>query len=162
MAGSEAMQLTLQALWLVLLLSAPPVLVAAIVGLLVAIIQAATQIQEQTFQYAAKFAAFESRMIADQARERMHYAARLESFEETLRNKETELLEANGQVRRLKSERDKLKETTTMQSRLWVASNKQNAHDYGRRRGQMLWDALNEETAQNKGRLRGQVELLNN
>ncbi|MBK1613164.1 EscS/YscS/HrcS family type III secretion system export apparatus protein [Rubrivivax gelatinosus] len=54
MAGSEAMQLTLQALWLVLLLSAPPVLVAALVGLLIAIVQAATQIQEQTFQYAAK------------------------------------------------------------------------------------------------------------
>lgn len=57
MAVSEAMQLTLQALWLVLLLSAPPVLVAAIVGLLVAILQAATQIQEQTFQYALKLLA---------------------------------------------------------------------------------------------------------
>lgn len=54
MSGSEAMQITIQALWLVLLLSAPPVLVAALVGLLVAIIQAATQIQEQTFQYALK------------------------------------------------------------------------------------------------------------
>lgn len=57
MAGSEAMQLTLQALWLVLLLSAPPVLAAALVGLLVAILQAATQIQEQTFQYALKLVA---------------------------------------------------------------------------------------------------------
>lgn len=54
MASGEAMQLTLQALWLVLLLSAPPVLAAAVVGLLIAILQAATQIQEQTFQYAAK------------------------------------------------------------------------------------------------------------
>jgi type III secretion protein S len=52
---SEALQLTYQALWLVLVLSAPPVLVAAIVGLLIAFVQAATQIQEQTFQYAAKF-----------------------------------------------------------------------------------------------------------
>ena len=52
---SEAMQLTYQALWLVLVLSAPPVIVAAIVGLLIAFVQAATQIQEQTFQYAAKF-----------------------------------------------------------------------------------------------------------
>ncbi len=51
----EAMQLTYQALWLVLVLSAPPVIVAAIVGLLIAFVQAATQIQEQTFQYAAKF-----------------------------------------------------------------------------------------------------------
>ena len=54
MDGGEALRLTLQALWLVLLLSAPPVVAAAIVGLLIAILQAATQIQEQTFQYAAK------------------------------------------------------------------------------------------------------------
>jgi type III secretion protein S len=52
---SEALQLTLQGLWLVLLLSAPPVVVAALVGLLIAFVQAATQIQEQTVQYAAKF-----------------------------------------------------------------------------------------------------------
>jgi type III secretion protein S len=52
---TEALQLTYQALWLVLVLSAPPVLLAAIVGLLIAFVQAATQIQEQTFQYAAKF-----------------------------------------------------------------------------------------------------------
>ncbi len=52
---SEALQLTYQALWLVLVLSAPPVLVAAVIGLLIAFVQAATQIQEQTFQYAAKF-----------------------------------------------------------------------------------------------------------
>ena len=55
MLQSEALQLTYQALWLVLVLSAPPVIVAAIVGLLIAFLQAATQIQEQTFQYAAKF-----------------------------------------------------------------------------------------------------------
>jgi type III secretion protein S len=55
MLDSDAMQLTLEALWLVLLLSAPPVIVAAVIGLLIAFVQAATQIQEQTFQYAAKF-----------------------------------------------------------------------------------------------------------
>lgn len=55
MYSTEALQLTQQALWLVLLLSAPPVAVAAIVGLVIAFIQAATQLQEQTFQYAAKF-----------------------------------------------------------------------------------------------------------
>ena len=55
MPQTEAIQLTYQALWLVLMLSVPPVLVAAVVGLLIAILQAATQIQEQTFQYAAKF-----------------------------------------------------------------------------------------------------------
>jgi type III secretion protein S len=55
MPQTEAIQFVHQALWLVLVLSAPPVLVAAVVGLLIAIVQAATQIQEQTFQYAAKF-----------------------------------------------------------------------------------------------------------
>lgn len=46
---------TLEALWLVLLLSAPPVIAASIVGLLVAVVQAATQIQEQTLQFTLKF-----------------------------------------------------------------------------------------------------------
>ncbi len=55
MIGSEVLQLTQQSLWLILLLSAPPVLVAAGVGLLIALIQAATQLQEQTLQFAAKF-----------------------------------------------------------------------------------------------------------
>ena len=55
MFNIEAMQLTQQALWLVLVLSAPAVAAAAVVGLLIAFIQAATQLQEQTFQYAVKF-----------------------------------------------------------------------------------------------------------
>jgi type III secretion protein S len=55
MFNTEAMQLAQQALWLVLILSAPAVLTAAVVGLVIAFLQAATQLQEQTFQYAAKF-----------------------------------------------------------------------------------------------------------
>lgn len=55
MLDSQALQLVYQALWLVLLLSAPPVVVAAVIGLLIALVQAATQIQEQTLQYALKF-----------------------------------------------------------------------------------------------------------
>lgn len=55
MGHGDIVQLTQQALWFVLLLSAPPILVAALVGLLVAFVQAATQLQEQTLQYAAKF-----------------------------------------------------------------------------------------------------------
>lgn len=55
MLQTEGIQLTFQALWLVIVLSAPPVIVAAIVGMLIAILQAATQIQEQTLQYALKF-----------------------------------------------------------------------------------------------------------
>jgi len=46
---------TIEALWLVLLLSAPPIVAASIVGLLVAVVQAATQLQEQTLQYTLKF-----------------------------------------------------------------------------------------------------------
>jgi type III secretion protein S len=55
MLNSEAIQLTQQALWFVMLLSAPPIIVAAAVGFIVAFVQAATQIQEQTLQYALKF-----------------------------------------------------------------------------------------------------------
>ena len=57
MLTSQAIQLMNEALWLVLILSAPPIIVASIVGLLVAIVQSATQLQEQTLQYTAKFLA---------------------------------------------------------------------------------------------------------
>jgi len=53
--GTDVLQLTQQALWLVLILTAPPVIVAAAVGILIAFIQAATQLQEQTLQFALKF-----------------------------------------------------------------------------------------------------------
>jgi type III secretion protein S len=49
------LSITTEALWLVLLLSAPPIVAASAVGLLVAIVQAATQLQEQTLQYTLKF-----------------------------------------------------------------------------------------------------------
>jgi type III secretion protein S len=55
MSTPDVIQLTKEALWLVLLLSAPPILAASVVGLLVAFVQAATQLQEQTFVYSAKF-----------------------------------------------------------------------------------------------------------
>ena len=57
MLESEAIQLVTQALWLVLILSAPPIAVASLVGLLVALVQAVTQVQEQTFQFALKLVA---------------------------------------------------------------------------------------------------------
>jgi type III secretion protein S len=53
--SADLVGLTTEALWLVLLLSAPPIIAASIVGLLVAIVQAATQLQEQTLQYTLKF-----------------------------------------------------------------------------------------------------------
>jgi type III secretion protein S len=52
---NDMVGLTIEALWLVLLLSAPPIIAASVVGLLVAIVQAATQLQEQTLQYTLKF-----------------------------------------------------------------------------------------------------------
>ena len=55
MLSSDILQITQQALWLVIILAGPPVVVAAMVGIVIALVQAATQIQEQTFQYAAKF-----------------------------------------------------------------------------------------------------------
>jgi len=57
MFDSTTLQLAQESLWLVLLLAGPPVLVAAVVGILIAFVQAATQLQEQTFQFAAKLVA---------------------------------------------------------------------------------------------------------
>ena len=54
MFQSEIYQLTYQALILILLLSGPPIIISMILGLLVAIFQAATQIQEQTLSFTVK------------------------------------------------------------------------------------------------------------
>jgi type III secretion protein S len=51
----QTVQLIREALWLVLVLSAPPIVAASVVGLLVSFLQAATQLQEQTLAYALKF-----------------------------------------------------------------------------------------------------------
>lgn len=46
-----------QALWLVLMLSLPPVLTVAVVGLVIAFLQGVTQIQDQTVGFALKLIA---------------------------------------------------------------------------------------------------------
>lgn len=46
-----------QALFLSLILTAPPVMVALLVGLVISIVQATTQIQEQTLTFVPKLAA---------------------------------------------------------------------------------------------------------
>ncbi len=51
----DIVQLVREALWLVLALSAPPIIAASAVGLIVAFLQASTQLQEQTLTYALKF-----------------------------------------------------------------------------------------------------------
>ncbi|WP_305831227.1 type III secretion system export apparatus subunit SctS [Photobacterium leiognathi] len=54
---AEIIHLTTQALMLVLFVSLPPILVAALMGTLVALIQALTQVQEQTLSFVAKLIA---------------------------------------------------------------------------------------------------------
>ena len=54
MNGSLILSVTSKALILVLVLSMPPILVATAVGLLISLIQALTQIQEQTLGFAVK------------------------------------------------------------------------------------------------------------
>ena len=57
MYDSEIFQLSYQALFLILILSAPPILISMAFGLFVAIFQAATQIQEQTLSFTVKLVA---------------------------------------------------------------------------------------------------------
>ncbi len=52
---NEVLELTKQALGLTLILSGPPIAAASLVGLVVAFLQAATQLQEQTLAYTVKF-----------------------------------------------------------------------------------------------------------
>ena len=54
---TEVYQLAYQSLLLILILSAPPILISMVLGLFVAIFQAATQIQEQTLSFTVKLVA---------------------------------------------------------------------------------------------------------
>lgn len=57
MFTNEIYQLAYQGLLMILILSGPPILISMTVGLFVAIIQAATQIQEQTLSFTVKLVA---------------------------------------------------------------------------------------------------------
>lgn len=57
MSPAEILDFTARALMLTLILSLPPILVATIVGTLVSVVQALTQIQEQTISFGFKLAA---------------------------------------------------------------------------------------------------------
>ena len=52
--NNELYQLAYQALLLILILSGPPILISTLLGLFVAVFQAATQIQEQTLSFMVK------------------------------------------------------------------------------------------------------------
>ena len=54
MFAAEVYQLAYQALLLILILSGPPILISTVLGLMVAVFQAATQIQEQTLSFMIK------------------------------------------------------------------------------------------------------------
>lgn len=57
MYQTHVIQLAYEGLLLILILSAPPILVSMFFGILVAIFQAATQIQEQTLSFTIKLVA---------------------------------------------------------------------------------------------------------
>lgn len=57
MAPEEAMFQITEAMMLVMLLSLPPIVVASVVGIVVSLLQALTQVQEQTLSFAIKLIA---------------------------------------------------------------------------------------------------------
>ena len=57
MIHAQIVQCAYQGLLLILILSAPPVLISMFLGTIVAIFQAATQIQEQTLSFVVKLVA---------------------------------------------------------------------------------------------------------
>ena len=54
MAHNFITQITREALYLVLIASAPPIIISLIVGFIISLFQATTQIQEQTLTFAPK------------------------------------------------------------------------------------------------------------
>jgi type III secretion HrpO family protein len=54
MNAAEVARITSDALLLTLVLSMPPIVVATLIGVIVALVQAITQIQEQTLSFAVK------------------------------------------------------------------------------------------------------------
>ncbi|WP_067520326.1 type III secretion system export apparatus subunit SctS [Endozoicomonas ascidiicola] len=57
MHDPQILTLTAQSLWLTLILSMPPIIAATAIGLIISLIQALTQIQEQTLPFAFKLIA---------------------------------------------------------------------------------------------------------
>jgi flagellar biosynthetic protein FliQ len=57
MTGNEVLDVGRQAIWLVLQLSMPVLLVGLVVGVLIGLLQAVTQVQEQTLVFAPKIVA---------------------------------------------------------------------------------------------------------
>ncbi len=55
--NSAAMEYASQALYLVLMISLPPILIASVIGIMLSLVQAVTQLQEQTLTFGVKLLA---------------------------------------------------------------------------------------------------------
>ena len=64
MSAAVAVQQISQAMILVMLLSMPPIVVASVVGIVVSLLQALTQVQEQTLSFAIKLIAVAATIAA--------------------------------------------------------------------------------------------------
>jgi type III secretion protein S len=64
MTANDALHQMTQAMVLVMLLSMPPIIVASVVGIVISLLQALTQIQEQTLSFAIKLIAVAATIAA--------------------------------------------------------------------------------------------------
>ena len=64
MSPEDAMFQVTESMMLVMILSMPPIIVASVVGVVVSLIQALTQIQEQTLSFAVKLIAVALTIVA--------------------------------------------------------------------------------------------------
>ena len=80
MSEAEILTITKEAMLLVLLLSMPPIIVASVLGVVVSLVQAITQIQEQTLSFAIKLLGVTVTLVLTASwlgREILVYATRL-------------------------------------------------------------------------------------
>ena len=89
MAPEDAMFQITEAMMLVMMLSLPPIIVASIVGIVVSLLQALTQVQEQTLSFGIKLIAVAvtmAMMAGIMGSEMLNFTTRLfETFPEIVR-----------------------------------------------------------------------------
>lgn len=86
MSEGQILYLAKEAMLLVLLVSLPPIVVAAVLGVLVSLAQAVTQVQEQTLSFAVKLIGVTVTLVVTASwfgRELLLYSARL--FDQIMR-----------------------------------------------------------------------------
>jgi type III secretion HrpO family protein len=80
MSESQILHLTREAMTLVLILSLPPIIVASVLGVVVSLLQAITQVQEQTLSFAIKLLGVTAALVATSTwlgRELIVYSGRM-------------------------------------------------------------------------------------